>query len=70
MKEDKTISERLNTKTLDQMFVNMAEQGYECPPFLSNAILAAAKSIFVPDRSNPNVLNEGRVNRECRTGDS
>ena len=32
-------SERLNAKTLDQMFINMVEHGYDCPPFVSNAIL-------------------------------
>ena len=32
-------------KTLDQMFVNMVEQGYECPPFVSNAILRKGSSI-------------------------
>ncbi len=61
MKGNKAASERLNTKTLDQMFVNMVEHGYECPPFVSNAILATAKSVFVPDQSKPNVMNVGQV---------
>ena len=61
MKGNKTVSERLNTKSLDQMFVNMVEQGYECPPFVSNAILVTAKSVFVPDQSNPSVMNVGQV---------
>ena len=43
------------------MFVNMVEQGYVCPPFISNAILETAKSVFVQDQSNPNVMNVGRV---------
>ena len=60
MKGTKTVSERLNAKTLDQMFVNIVEQGYECPPFVSNAILETAKSVFVPDQSNPNVTNVGQ----------
>lgn len=38
MMGNKTVSERLNAKTLDQMFVNMVEQGYECPPFVSNSV--------------------------------
>ncbi|NMX20901.1 hypothetical protein C5S30_00345 [ANME-1 cluster archaeon GoMg4] len=59
MEGNKTASERLNAKTLDQMFVNMVEQGYECPPCVSNAILETAKSVFVPDQSNPNVMNVG-----------
>ena len=45
---NRSASERLNAKTLDQMFVNMVEQGYECPPFVSNAILETAKSVFIP----------------------
>ena len=63
MMGNKTVSERLNAKTLDQMFVNMVEQGYECPPFVSNAILETAKSVFVPDQSNRNqdALNVGQV---------
>jgi len=61
MKGNKTASERLNAKTLDQMFVNMVEQGYECPPFVSNAILETAKSVFVPEQSNPNVMNVGQL---------
>ena len=60
MKGNKTASERLNAKTLDQMFVNMVEQGYECPPFVSNAILETAESVFIQDQSNPNVMNVGR----------
>lgn len=43
MKGNKIASERLNAKTLDQMFVNMVEQGYECPPFVSNAILETSE---------------------------
>ncbi len=48
-------------KTLDQMFINMVEQGYECPPFISNAILETAKSVFVQDQSNPNLINVGQI---------
>ena len=58
---NKTVSERLNAKTLDQMFVNMVEQGYECPPFVSNAVLETVKSVFVPDQSNQNAMNVGQV---------
>jgi hypothetical protein len=61
MKGNKTASERLNAKTLDQMFVNMVEQGYECPPFVSNALLETAQSVFVQDPSNPNVMNVGQL---------
>ena len=48
-------------KTLDLMFVNMVEQGYECPPFVSNAILETAKSVFIPEQSNPTVMNVGQL---------
>jgi hypothetical protein len=50
VKTIKNTSERLNAKTLDQMFINMVEQGYDCPPFVSNAILQTAKSVFSPDQ--------------------
>jgi len=58
---NRSASERLNAKTLDQMFVNMVEQGYECPPFVSNAILETAKSVFIPEQSNPTVMNVGQL---------
>lgn len=61
MNGNKTVSERLNAKTLDQMFVNRVEQGYECPPFVSNAILETAKSVFVPDQGNQDALTVGQV---------
>jgi hypothetical protein len=61
MKAIRNTSERLNIKTLDQMFVNMVEQGYDCPPFISNAILETAKSVYVPDQNNSNVLNVGQM---------
>ena len=58
---NRSASERLNAKTLDQMFVNMVEQGYECPPFVSNAILETVKSVFMPEQSNPTVMNVGQL---------
>jgi hypothetical protein len=61
MNGTKTVSERLNAKTLDQMFVNRVEQGYECPPFVSNALLETAKSVFVPDQGNQDALTVGQV---------
>lgn len=54
------VSERLNVKTLDQMFVSMVERGYECPPFVSNAILDTAKTVFVPDQ-NKDTVNVGQM---------
>ncbi len=61
MKTIRNTSERLNAKTLDQMFINMVEQGYDCPPFVSNAILQTARSVFSPDQSNPDILNVGQI---------
>jgi len=70
VKTIKNTSERLNAKTLDQMFINMVEQGYDCPPFVSNAILQTAKSnailqtaksVFSPDQGNPDILNVGQI---------
>ena len=43
------------------MFINMVEQRYDCPPFVSNAILQTAKSIFNQDQSNPDILNMGQI---------
>lgn len=37
---------RLKAKTLDSMFRCRIEEGANCPPFVSQAILAAAKEIF------------------------
>ena len=61
MKTIRNTSERLNAKTLDQMFINMVEQGYDCPPFVSNVILQTAKSVFSPDQGNPDILNVGQI---------
>ncbi|MBC2745896.1 MAG: hypothetical protein HF975_02610 [ANME-2 cluster archaeon] len=61
MKTIRNTSERLNAMTLDQMFINMVEQGYDCPPFVSNAILQTAKSVFSPDQSNLDILNVGQI---------
>ena len=61
MKTIRNTSERLNAKTLDQMFINLVEHGYDCPPFVSNAILETAKSVFSPDQSNPDILNVGQI---------
>jgi hypothetical protein len=43
------------------MFINMVEQGYDCPPFVSSAILQTAKSVFSPDQCNPDILNVGQI---------
>ena len=68
MKTIRNTSERLNAKTLDQMFINQVEYGYDCPPFVSNAILETAKSVFSPDQSNPDILNVGTILQRYKTG--
>ncbi len=40
------LEERLQSKTVDQMFLTSVEQGANCPPFVARAILSVAKSTF------------------------
>jgi hypothetical protein len=44
--EDELRQGRLNAKTLDSMFRRRIEEGANCPPFISKAILAAVKEVF------------------------
>jgi hypothetical protein len=63
MKGNKTASERLNAKALDQMFVNMVEQGYECPPFIRIQRHIGNGEIRIRTRSG----QSGRT--DCGTGE-
>ena len=36
---------RVNSKTLDPLFLNQVEKGANCPPFESSAILDVAKRV-------------------------
>lgn len=38
--------QRVNLKTLDQVFLSIVEKGANCPPFISNAILNTAKKVY------------------------
>ena len=40
------LEERLQSKTVDQMFLTSVQQGANCPPFVARAILEVAKSTF------------------------
>jgi len=40
------LEERLQSKTVDQMFLTSVEEGANCPPFVARAILDVAKSTF------------------------
>lgn len=40
------LEERLQSNTVDQMFLTSVEQGANCPPFVARAILSVAKSTF------------------------
>jgi hypothetical protein len=44
--DDQLRRERLDAKTLDSMFRRRIEQGANCSPFVSKAILAAVKEVF------------------------
>jgi hypothetical protein len=44
--EDNLRQGRLDAKSLDSMFRRRIEQGANCPPFVSKAILAAVKEVF------------------------
>jgi hypothetical protein len=44
--EEKLRKERLDSKSLDNLFRRRIEQGANCPPFVSSAILETAKEIF------------------------
>ncbi len=40
------IQNRTNLKTLDNIFLKNIEYGAKCSPFVSNAILETAKSVY------------------------
>ena len=43
---DRNTSERLNAKTLDQMFINLVEHGYDCQMKTAIVTLDAGKEEF------------------------
>jgi hypothetical protein len=76
--------DRVSRKTLDHLFLSQVEDGANCPPFVSNAILEVAKSVYNLDSSRNEqqhfkpgqyrvigVLNTepaGKAIKDCRKG--
>jgi hypothetical protein len=52
--EDRLRKERLESKTLDSMFRRRIEEGANCAPFVSHAILATVKEVFPIGPDEPN----------------
>jgi hypothetical protein len=60
--EDQLRRGRLDAKTLDSMFRRRIEEGANCSPFVSQAILAAVKEIFAVGPEDPeNQLGLGQI---------
>ncbi len=45
---DREVIERLESKTLDARFISEIEQGFDCCPFVSKAILGVVKEVYFP----------------------
>jgi len=53
---------RFSQKTLDGTFLNLIEEGANCPPFVSNAILNTAKRVYRLIEANPDgALKQGQM---------
>ena len=60
--EDRLRDGRLDAKTRDSQFRRKIEQGANCPPFVSKAILQAVKEVFPFDADDlANQLDLGRI---------
>jgi hypothetical protein len=60
--EDRLRDGRLDAKTRDSLFRRKIEQGANCPPFVSKAILQAVKEVFPLDAEDlANQLELGRI---------
>lgn len=57
----KQISERIGTKTEEQMFLNRLMNGFNLPPITSEAVLCLTKSIFVKDNVNNAGVRAGQM---------
>lgn len=58
------LEERLQSKTVDQMFLTSVQSGANCPPFVARAILDVAKSTFNVEDSgsnNSNIIKPGQM---------
>ena len=45
---DREVIERLDSKTLDARFTTEIEQGLNCSPFESEAVLGVVKEVYFP----------------------
>jgi hypothetical protein len=60
--EEKLRKERLDSKSLDNLFRRRIEQGANCPPFVSSAILETAKEVFpISPEDADNLLSLGQL---------
>jgi hypothetical protein len=60
--EEKSRQQRLDAKSLDTLFRREIEQGANCSPFVSAAILQTVKEVFpVSSEDNANVLGLGQI---------
>jgi hypothetical protein len=59
--EDQLRQGRLDAKTLDSLFRRRIEEGANCSPFVSKAILAAAKEIFPIGPDDDHQLGLGQI---------
>ncbi len=56
------LQERISQKTLDTTFLSLIENGANCPPFVSRAILDTAKKVYHFNDSNQfNVIKPGQM---------
>jgi hypothetical protein len=67
MIHDKKIAlqERLQAKNLDQQFCNRIEHGMGCSPFVSEAICAAVKEVYLPILNSPLNIQPGQMLLTC-----
>jgi len=57
----KDLNSRLEAKTLDQMFLNLIEDGCGCNPFTSKGILETTKNVYFPDFAKEKYVNVGQL---------
>lgn len=56
------LQERISQKTLDTTFLRLIENGANCPPFVSRAILDTAKKVYHFNDSNQfNIIKPGQI---------
>src|SRR5258708_39991275 len=61
--EEKLRQQRLHAKSLDNLFRRRIEQGANCSPFVSGAILQTVKDVFpVSPQDSNNTLGLGQIN--------